>query len=110
MVTRFTGAALAPIGCQFALARPILDPPDATGRSSGPEPFGMRFFRPTEKLGEPPRFRYDHEHQLAVTDDNAATPLIMMPGAPEKTTTGTSDGKNPRGEEFRIDFAADHRR
>ncbi len=79
-MTRFTGAALAPIGCQFALARPILDPP---------------------------RFRYDHERQLAVTDDDAAVPLIMMPGAPEKTTTGTAD-KNPRGEEFRIDFAADH--
>lgn len=104
-MTRFTGAALAPIGCQFALARPIHDPPPADD-GSGPEPFGLRFFRPTEKLGAPPRFRYDHERQLAVTDDG--TPLIMMPGAPEKTTTGTSDGKNPRGEEFRIDFTADH--
>ena len=107
-MTRFTGAALAPIGSQFALARPVLDPQPAE-RAAGPEPFGLRFFRPTEKLGEPPRFRYDHARQVAVTDDDAAVPLIDLDGAPEKTTTGTSDGKVPRGEEFRIDFVTDHR-
>jgi hypothetical protein len=111
-ISESIGADLAPFGCQFALARPIFDlPPADPVDSSTQEPFGMRFFLHTEKVGEfiPPRFRYDDEHQLAVTDDESATPLITLPASPEKTTTGHSDGKNPRGEEFRIDFAGDHR-
>ena len=104
---RLTSDGLVPVGYQFPLARPIFDLPRTDEvDDAAPEPYGMRFFRPAGRVNDmhPIPHRYDAELQLAVTDDETATPLISLPYAPdEKTTTGNTDGSVGRGEEFTFD-------
>lgn len=102
---RRQGGDLVPVGYRFPLVRSILEPPAESAAGSGPEPFGLRFFRPAVAEDALPSFRYSRELQVAMTADGA-TPLIASSSAPEKTTTG--NGGSPRGEEFRIDFAGDY--
>lgn len=96
-----------PVGYRFPLAQPVFDLPAAEDvPDSAPEPFGLRFFRPSGKVEDmcPIPYRYQPELQVAVTDDGTDTPLITLPDAADKkTTTGTSDGHVPRGEEFTFD-------
>lgn len=102
---------LAPVGYQFPLARPVFDVPSADDvPESAPEPFGMRFFRPTGDVQDmaPIPYRYSAELQVAVTDDGTKTPLITLPTAWDRTTTGSADGKGPNVEEFKMDYAGDH--
>lgn len=104
---RPTAEGLIPVGYRFPLARPTFDlPPADDVPESTPEPFGLRFFRPTGRVDDmcPIPYRYDTALQVAVTNDGTNTPLITLPeGADKKTTTGTSDGSVGRGEEFTFD-------
>lgn len=112
-LTQFDGpvrAELAPVGSQFPLARPVLDLPSAEHvPDSAPRPFGLRFFRPVGDLRDvaPVAYRYSPALQVAVTDDGTDTPLITLPIAWERTTTGITDGKRPGIEEFTMDYCGD---
>jgi putative ATP-grasp target RiPP len=101
---------LAPIGSQFPLARPVFDLPSADDvPASAAEPFGMRFFRPVAPVQDmsPVPYRYNAVLQVAVTDDGTDTPLITLPIAWDRTTTGGADGNGPGVEEWTMDYAGD---
>lgn len=109
-IGRPAGGGLVPVGYQFPLARPIFDLPSADDLAdSAPAPYGIRFFRPAGDVQDmvPIPYRYNAELQVAVTDDGTDTPLIDLAERLEPTTTGTSDGRHPRGEDFRTDPVPD---
>lgn len=105
-----TRTDLAPLGSQFPLARPVFDPPAAEDvPDSSPRPFGLRFFRPVGdvRVCAPVAYRYSPALQVAVTDDGTDTPLISLPIAWDRTTTGMTDGNKPGIEEFTMDHCGD---
>lgn len=103
-------AGLAPVGSQFPLARPVsnLSPAESVP-DSALQPFGLRFFRLAGDVRYvvPVAYRYSHALQVAVTDDGTDTPLISLPIAWERTTSGMTDGKSPGIEEFTMDYCGD---
>jgi putative ATP-grasp target RiPP len=103
-------SGLVPTGSRFALARPLFDFPNTqSAPDMAPQPFGMRFFRPAGEVRDmaPVPYRYCATRQLAITDDDTETPLISLPIAWERTTTGMTDGKTPGVEEFTMDYCGD---
>ncbi len=112
-LTQLDGSAraeLAPVGSQFPLARPVFDhPPAEHVPDSAARPFGLRFFRPVGDVRDsaPVAYRYSPALQVAVSDDGTDTPLITLPIAWERTTSGITDGKNPGIEEFTMDYCGD---
>ncbi|MGH3610508.1 MAG: hypothetical protein ACRDRD_20835 [Pseudonocardiaceae bacterium] len=107
---RPTHTGLVPVGYRFPLARPVFDlPASEEVPDSAPQPFGMRFFRPAGEVHDmaPIPYRYSTALQVAVTDDDTDTPLITLPIAWERTTTGITDGKGPGIEEFTMDYCGD---
>jgi putative ATP-grasp target RiPP len=99
---------LAPAGVRFALATPH------PARRPGPErsaaapvpPFGMRLYKPAGNLCEVtlPPHRYCPQRQVAVTDDDVAEPLIRRLVDWDRTTTGSTDGKDRPQEEWTMDY------
>lgn len=106
-----TDAGLVPAGYRFPLARPVFDLPHGEEEvsDSAPQPFGMRFFYPVGEVPDtvPVPYRYSPTLQLAVADDDTDTPLITLPVAWERTTSGITDGKGPGIEEFTMDYCGD---
>ncbi|MPZ67658.1 MAG: hypothetical protein GEU83_19920 [Pseudonocardiaceae bacterium] len=103
-------ADLGPVGSQFPLARAVFNlPPADDVPDSAPRPFGLRFFRLVGDVRDcaPVAYRYSSALQVAVTDDGTDTPLITLPIAWERTTTGMTDGKGPGIEEFTMDHCGD---
>lgn len=99
-----TNEDLASVRHRFPLSRPAQDVPAADAVPDiAAEPFGVRFFRAVNTVDEllPCSYVYDVVRQVAVSDDADRTPVILLPNAAERTTTGHTDGSKPRGEEFR---------
>lgn len=108
-LARFLDEPLAPASGQFPLTRPGLAEPDCQDRPSDAEirPFLLRFVQ-ARPAPEVPPFRYCHNLQVAVADDDTGRPIISTTPNMEWSTITDNDGDEGPSEDFGNDYVPDH--
>lgn len=107
-MTRFAHDPIASDSAQFPLGRPLGTPNNTDPASGeGVRPWGLRTMSTlSNKTVEPlPRWRYDHEQQIAVDLDGIGLNELRMDPSADSVTG--NDGDEGVSEDFVYDFAPD---